>query len=222
LIIFYLYPFQRARPATPESLSAALEEIQGKKEELYDLIAKTETGFIRNNSANRRLLKELSAQIEPRRGDLQWLVHFIYQDKIHTYICMQTCALFLPLISIRDSGYTDNQSHLTDLPTCRRWMSASELVGDMVKSSIPQAGSILFLLAMLEVHMAKSVADKRKQDAAAAKEKEAAHALASEIDDLRAQRRRLADELAANVQAMSDANQVLREQVKALGAKPQS
>jgi hypothetical protein len=47
---------------------------------------------------------------------------------------------------------------------------------------------------MLRMRMERSVANRRKQDAAAAKEKEAAHALAVEIDDLRAQQcRRLAE-----------------------------
>jgi hypothetical protein len=52
---------------------------------------------------------------------------------------------------------------------------------------------------MLRMRMERSVANRRKQGAAAAKEMEAAHALAVDIDDLRAQHRRLADELAAKI-----------------------
>jgi hypothetical protein len=69
ILVLYVYQYVRCEP--PESLSKAKEVIQVKKDELYDLIAKSET----TDRQNKQLLKTLSTQINPRPLDSQWLVH---------------------------------------------------------------------------------------------------------------------------------------------------
>ncbi|KAM0887160.1 hypothetical protein ACQ4PT_029214 [Festuca glaucescens] len=47
-------------------------EIQQKKEELYDVIAKAEKSFWTRNLQNMRLLQHLSVQVNPRPWDSEW------------------------------------------------------------------------------------------------------------------------------------------------------
>jgi hypothetical protein len=58
-------------------------EIQQKKEELYDVIAKAEQSFGTRSFQNMRLLQHLSVQVNPRPWDWEWyddmqLVHFFF------------------------------------------------------------------------------------------------------------------------------------------------
>ncbi|KAE8819427.1 hypothetical protein D1007_02652 [Hordeum vulgare] len=56
--------------------TAALKEINKKKEELFDLIADTErrynTGLTKEGFRNTRMLEQLAVQIEPRPNDPLW------------------------------------------------------------------------------------------------------------------------------------------------------
>jgi hypothetical protein len=47
-------------------------EIQQKKEELYDVIAKAEQSFGTRSFQNMRLLQHLSVQVNPRPWDWEW------------------------------------------------------------------------------------------------------------------------------------------------------
>jgi hypothetical protein len=57
------------------------DEIQERKEELYDLISLTEN-FPHTDYLNRLLLRELSAQVVPRPADPKWYNIGTYTDCI--------------------------------------------------------------------------------------------------------------------------------------------
>ncbi|KAI5017030.1 hypothetical protein ZWY2020_037408 [Hordeum vulgare] len=70
----------RDLPAKPghhqDGKTAALKEINNKKEDLFDLIADTErrynTGLTKEGFRNTRMLQQLAVQIEPRPNDPLW------------------------------------------------------------------------------------------------------------------------------------------------------
>jgi hypothetical protein len=79
-------------------------EIQQKKEELYDVIAKAEKSFSTRNFQNMRLLQQLSVQVNPRPWDSEWY------DVKHRHF-----SSFLPLIHVCMAGADIISSRLTHL-----------------------------------------------------------------------------------------------------------
>jgi hypothetical protein len=55
-----------------QSLGKLGHQIQQKKEELYDVIAKAEQDFWTSSFRNKLLLQHLAVQIKPRPEDSKW------------------------------------------------------------------------------------------------------------------------------------------------------
>ncbi|KAM0863036.1 hypothetical protein ACQ4PT_015225 [Festuca glaucescens] len=62
-------------------------EIQQKKEELYDVIAKAEQSFGTSNFQNLRLLQHLSVQVNPRPWDWEWR-HLRFSRRVNSVLEM--------------------------------------------------------------------------------------------------------------------------------------
>ncbi|XP_051210684.1 uncharacterized protein [Lolium perenne] len=62
-------------------------EIQQKKEELYDVIAKAEQSFGTSNFQNLRLLQHLSVQANPRPWDWEWR-HLRFSRRVNSVLEM--------------------------------------------------------------------------------------------------------------------------------------
>ncbi|KAM0863037.1 hypothetical protein ACQ4PT_044859 [Festuca glaucescens] len=62
-------------------------EIQQKKEELYDVIAKAEQSFGTRSFQNMRLLQHLSVQVNPRPWDWEWR-HLRFSRRVNSVLEM--------------------------------------------------------------------------------------------------------------------------------------
>ncbi|CAM0953344.1 unnamed protein product [Alopecurus aequalis] len=63
----------RRKCSTKENVrEEVLHEIQQKKEEVYDVIAKAEQRFWSSKHSNKLLLAQIAVQIKPRPDDFQW------------------------------------------------------------------------------------------------------------------------------------------------------
>ncbi|XP_047043866.1 uncharacterized protein LOC124648087 [Lolium rigidum] len=89
----------------PETLAKAKEVILLKKEELYDLLAKSGT----TDRQNIHLLKILSVQIKPRPNDSQWRktwIFEVFQDVVKSSIPL-TGTLLVGLVMIELHLFND-------------------------------------------------------------------------------------------------------------------
>jgi hypothetical protein len=71
-------------------------KIQKKKEELYDVICKAEQSFWTSSFSNKRLLRHLSVQVNPRLEDSKWYDLRIYAVVYSLFLCCVTGVDIIP------------------------------------------------------------------------------------------------------------------------------
>jgi hypothetical protein len=96
-------------------------EIQQKKEELYDVIAKAEQSFGTSNFQNLRLLQHLSVQVNPRPWDWEW-----YDDTRNLSISSSSAASSFSFLRVADDVVWP------DALTCRRHLRFSRRVNSVL------------------------------------------------------------------------------------------